>query len=117
LGDELKSVSEQCRVTTEEAGGHCATGIWVCDLTLSFSLSGSPLASQLEAIPSWLGQAAKGAVVTHYDGVDLQSVHEGFWDSQTNEELNALEWVAALATDALARLVQLNTMLHGHEEK
>jgi hypothetical protein len=55
------------------------------------------------------------AVVSHYDSIDLQAVGTSITASRSDEEFDALEWAAILATDALAQLVSLEAVLQGHD--
>jgi hypothetical protein len=104
------------------------TPAWVCNLALGAALSGSPLAFCIEVIPGRLEKATKGeaffrtctmlsTVASHYNDIDLQAIGKSFTNNRSDEELDALQRVAAPAAEALARLVSPNGVLHGHKEE
>ena len=57
-------------------------------------------------------------VTSHYNGIDLAAIAEGFAPSRTEEEIDALEKEAAPAARALGGLVQPDSVLQdqGGEE-
>jgi len=86
------------------------------------------LVSRLEGIPSrlravvsegaYLGALSALSVVTsHYDGLDLTAIAEGFAPSRTEEEIDALEKEAAPAAQALGGLVQPDNVLQAQENE
>jgi hypothetical protein len=94
----------------------------VCDLACGGSFGGSLLVSWLMMILSWLEQAAKdgtffmahtvpSVVASHYNGIDLQAVSEGFADGRSDGGLDSLEWAAAPVANVLARLVSPEAVL------
>ena len=67
---------------------------------------------------AYLGALSALSVVTsHYDGLDLAAIAEGFAPSRTEEEIDALEKEAASAARALGHLVQPDSVLQGQEEQ
>ena len=65
---------------------------------------------------AYLGALSALSVVTsHYDGIDLTAIAEGFAPSRTEEEMDALEKKAAPAARALGGLVQPDSVLQGQE--
>ena len=51
-------------------------------------------------------------VVSHYDGIDLPAVVEGFAAGRSDEELDAIESMAAPAASQLAAMVPAASVLH-----
>jgi hypothetical protein len=111
--EELKSMLERCRVAMEEASGLWATTTMVCGLALGTSFS------RLEHVVkdgAFFGAHTTLSMVTlHYDSIDLQAFGKGFRNGRSDEELDTLERVAALAADALDQLVSTEAVLQGRE--
>ena len=67
---------------------------------------------------AYLGALSTLSVVTsHYDGLDLAAIAEGFAPSRTEEEIDALEKEAAPAARALGGLVQPESVLQAQEDE
>jgi hypothetical protein len=61
-------------------------------------------------------QIVLSLVTSHYDGIDLQAISEGFDVRLSDEEIDALEEEATSTTMSLARLVSLEAMVQASEE-
>lgn len=84
------------------------------------------MVSRLQAIPGRLrtvatdgafyGALAVLAVVTsHYDGLDLPAIGEGFAAGRSDEDIDALEEAAVPTARALTRLVNPEQVLKGQD--
>ena len=125
---ELNSANERRQAIEDEAGRLRAAAARACDSAFGAPSSETSLVSRLEGIPSWLeavvsGGAYLGAlsalsvVTSHYDGIDLAALAEGFASGRSDEEIDALEKEAALAARALGHLVQPDSVLQGQEDE
>jgi hypothetical protein len=56
-------------------------------------------------------------VMSHYDGIDLPPVNQGFAAGRSAEEIDVLEQEAALVAKAMARLVSPEAVLQGLKEE
>ena len=128
LEQELRSANEQRRAAEDDAAQLRAAATRACDSALGAPSGETSLVSRLEGIPSrlravvsegaYLGALSALSVVTsHYDGLDLTAIAEGFAPSRTEEEIDALEKEAAPAAQALGGLVQPDNVLQAQENE
>ena len=112
-------LQEGLRTTESELGQLHTTRSWVCDSVHSISSSRTSLVSWLDQVPGWLAKSkaianngvyagtnlALTVVVSHYNGIDLPAVGEGFAAGQLDEEMDTIESMVAPAASQLATTV------------
>ena len=108
LERELKSSDERRRGAEDEAARLRATAARACDSAFEAPSGETSLVTRLEGISSRLkavvsegaylrALSALSVATSHYDGIDLAALAEGFASGRSDEEIDALEKEAAPA--------------------
>ena len=122
---EADSLRSGLQAAESELGQLRTAGSRVFDLVLGALSSGASLVTRLGEVPGRLAEQSEAIAnngvyaganlalaVSHYDGIDLTAVDEGFAAGRPDEELDAIESMAAPTASQLAAMVPAALVLH-----